>query len=171
MIFTKHLTIRKFTIEDLLMYFENSWDELIKKYDPYRFYADENKARKDLELYISNYSAKKSPYDFPYYLAVVKTDINKLIGLIGIGGLDISETERGYELEYLIRKDYRGFGYGTEALKAFAPWCKKEFGIDKIYAMVHQENIASYKALLNAGFTIFEGAIKNKKPQRNAYVF
>jgi len=165
MIFTENLIIREFTSADSRQYFENNQDEQIKKYMPYRFYADENKAREDLECFISNYPEM----EMPYYLAIVKTDTNTLVGHIGIGEWDISETERGHEIEYAISKHYRKFHYATEALTAFTPWCKNKFVIDKIYALVNKQNIASCKALLNAGFILCEMEVRNKK--RNVYIF
>jgi len=166
---TENLTLREFTLSDSNQYYKYIQDEEIQKYMPYLKCPDENRAIERLEWFIENYSEKKLTY---YNLAIVKTDINKLIGHIGIGIWDISESEQGYEIEYAIGKDYRGFHYATEALAAFTPWCKSKFGIDKVYALVRQQNIASCKALLNAGFVLCEMEFENKKnSQRNVYVY
>ena len=50
-----------------------------------------------------------------------------------------------------------------EAVKAFVPWCKAVFGLDKIYASTDKENMASRKCLLNAGFVLTDMAIKGKE--------
>ena len=139
----------------------------IKQYEPYRSHADEDKAREELESFTANYPLM----ELPYFLAIIKADSDTLIGHIGAGGLDISETEQGCELEYAICKEYRGLRYATEALSAFAPWFLREFGEERIFALVHQENAASCKAVQNAGFRLYEGAIMNKKPGRNAYIY
>jgi RimJ/RimL family protein N-acetyltransferase len=164
MLFTKNLILREFHISDLKLFYENSQDEQTKKYSSMLFYADENTAREDLERYISNYLDMK----LAYYLAIIKKDTNILIGHIGIfdsdifikygSESDISKNERGYggyEIEYAISKEYRCFGYASEALKIFAPWCKNKFATEKIGASIKRQNIASYKTLLNAGFTLF----------------
>jgi len=162
-IFTKNLVIREFTLDDVSAYFKNNDEEQIKKYMPNHAHSDINKAREEIEECMSNYADMKMPCHF----AIVKD--NMLIGHIGIGEWDIDENNRSHEIEYAISKDYRGLNYGAEALKAFAPWCKNELGIDKVYALVNEQNIASCKALSKAGFTLIEMEVKNKK--RNVYVF
>ena len=155
-IITDNLIIREFTIDDVSAYFKNNNESQIKKYMPNHSHSDEDKAREEVSGFLSDYKDMKMPCHF----AVTKDDI--LIGHIGIGESDMDAGI--YEICCGISKDYRGFGYAVEVVKAFVPWCKTTFGLDKIYASTNQENIAAYKALLNAGFNLTD---KNK----NLYVF
>jgi RimJ/RimL family protein N-acetyltransferase len=166
-LYTENLTLREFRISDSERFYLNNRDEQIRKYMPFRAYSDENSAKKALEDLIGHYR----PESFPYYLAVVKTDADKLIGHIGIGDWDISETERANELEYAIFDGYRGFHFAAEALRAFAPWCKKEFHLERVYALVDRQNIPSCKTLAAAGFTLAERKFKNRKETTEVYVF
>ena len=145
-IITDNLIIRKFTIDDVSAYFKNNNEAQIRKYMPNHSHDDEDKAREEVSGFLSDYIEMKMPCHF----AITKDDV--LIGHIGIGESDISDGI--YEICCGISKEYRGFGYAAEAVKAFAPWCKDTFGIDKVYASTNQENAAAYKALLSAGFTL-----------------
>jgi len=164
-IFTQNLIIREFNIDDTNAYYKNNQDGQIKKYMPNHSHDDENEARKELEENIANYAETEMPVHF----AIVKADINALIGHIGIGDSEI--IENAYELCCGISRDYRGHNYAAEALRAFAPWCKSAFNIDKIYASVNSENIAPRKALLNAGFSLCGEKYENKKEDINLYIF
>jgi RimJ/RimL family protein N-acetyltransferase len=170
-ILTKNLILREFNISDLKLFYKISQDDKIKKYAPSMFYADESKAREELDRIISCYPNM----ELAYYLAIVKKDTNILIGHIGISESDLlvkygSESDineynkrgGGHEIEYAICKDYRGFGYASEALKAFAPWCKNKFNTGKICASTLRQNIASCKTLSNAGFTILDEQLSCK---------
>ena len=145
-IITDNLTIRQFTIDDVSAYFKNNNEAQIKKYMPNHWHDNEDKAREEITGFLSDYTDMKMPCHF----AVVKDDV--LIGHVGIGESDTGSDI--YEICCGISKDYRGFGYAAEAVRAFVPWCKTTFGLDKIYASTNKENIAAYKALLSIGFTL-----------------
>ena len=112
---------------------------------PNHWHSNENEACEEIAGFLSDYQDMKTPCHF----AVTKD--GALIGHVGIGESDISDDI--YEICYAINKENRGFGYAAEAVRAFVPWCKAAFGVDKIYASTNPENIASYKSLLNAGFS------------------
>jgi len=163
MIITKNLIIREFNIDDTGAYYKNNQDAQIKKYMPNHTHADEIEAREELEECIAGYANMQMPLHF----AIVKED--KLIGHIGIGESEI--VERAYELCCAVSKDYRGYNYAAEAVRAFAPWCKIAFGVDKIYASANCDNVAPCKTLLNAGFILCEDKFKNEQEDMNVYVF
>ena len=163
-IFTQNLIIREFTIDDISAYFKNNNEEQIKKYMPNHWHNDVSTAREEIEDFISHYKNMT----MPYHWAIDKADTNALIGHTGIGDSDISDSI--YEIDCAINKDFRGFGYAAEVTKAFVPWCKIAFGLDKIYASADTENIASNKSLLNAGFVLCNDEFTNKKSAINIYV-
>jgi RimJ/RimL family protein N-acetyltransferase len=153
-IITENLKIREFTLDDTLAYFINNNEAQIKDFMSNHYHSDEDKAREEIESFISNYKDT----EIEYHYAVTKDDI--LIGHVGIGETDIGDGVTIYEICCAINKANRGLGYAAEATKAFAAWCKITFGIDKIYASTDSENIASNKTLLNAGFTLTDIKIK-----------
>jgi len=166
-LFTENLTLREFRVYDSERFYKNCADGQIKKYMPFRSYSGECEAKKALEALISHYS----PESLPYYLAVVKTDSGALIGHIGIGEWDISETQRANELEYAISVGYRGSRYAAEALRAFAPWIKRKFRLESVYALIDKHNLPSRKTLESAGFSLAEGEYQNKKRTTDVYVY
>ena len=153
-IFTNNLIIRKFTIDDVKTYFKNNNDEQIKKFMPDHSHSNEQNAYEEITNFLQQYAEIKMPFHY----AITKDEI--LIGHIGIGESDINCGI--YEICCAINKNYRGFGYATEAIKAFVPWCKNTFRIEKIYASLNQENIASSNAAENAGFILTDIKTKDK---------
>jgi RimJ/RimL family protein N-acetyltransferase len=160
-IITKNLKIRKFTKNDVNIYFINNNDAQVRKYMPDHSHDNVEKAYDEISGFLQQYIEMKMPYHF----AIIKDDI--LIGHIGIGDSDIGCGI--FEICCAINKDNRGLGYATEAIKAFVPWCKHTFGIDKIYASMSQENIASSKTAQNAGFKLTN--IKHKDKNFKIYEF
>jgi RimJ/RimL family protein N-acetyltransferase len=153
-IITENLEIRKFTIDDVYIYFENNNDAEVKKYMPDHSHDNVEKAYDEITGFLKQYLKMKMPYHF----AVIKDNI--LIGHIGIGDSDIGCGI--YEICCAINKDNRGLGYATEAIKSFVPWCKHTFGIKKIFASMNQENNASTKTAQNAGFKLANIKHKDK---------
>ena len=153
-IFTNNLIIRKFAIDDVNIYFQNNNEEQIKKFMPDHSHSNEQSAYKEITDFLHKYALMEMPFHF----AVTKEDI--LIGHIGIGESDI--LPGNYEICCAINKNYRRLGYATETIKAFVPWCKKTFKLNKIYASLNQENIASSKTAENAGFILSEINTKDK---------
>jgi RimJ/RimL family protein N-acetyltransferase len=159
---TDNLLIRKFTIKDTSIYYFNNNEAQIKKYMPDHSHSNVDGARKEVASFIENYKDMRMPLHF----AITKDGI--LIGHIGIG--DDSDICDGlHEICCGINKDYRGFGYASEAIKAFVPWCKEFFGEKKIYGSMNRENIASAKSAINAGFVLTN--LKTKDKNFDVYVF
>lgn len=78
------------------------------------------------------------------------------------------------ELGYVIAKPHWGKGYITRAIKEALKTGFSDLGITRIEAYVDPENIASVKALENAGFTC-EGLLKkcviHKGTVRDRFIF
>jgi len=163
---TENLTLREFTIDDATQFFLNCQDDLIKKFMPYRSFANKTQAKKHLESLIT----ATSSLQINYFVAIVKTDIDELIGHIGI-----NEMHKGLEIEYAISKPHRGNNYGAEAVKAFSRWSKEYFNLDLIYALVGSQNISSSRTLERAGFTFLktdnEGEFNKRGESRKVYVY
>ena len=65
------------------------------------------------------------------------------------------ETENGHEIGILIKGEFRGNGYATEAVKLL---CQKadELGVDKLYHQIPDTRKAAIKSDLNNGFIIIK---------------
>jgi len=150
MITTKNLLIREFTLEDSEAYFENNRDGAVRKYMPNHSHENFDEARDEIRSFIDNYAGLK----MPCHWAVVLADTGEMIGHVGIGDETTGENEKIFEICCGIKKEQRGNGYATEASSAFASWCKRAFGINKICASAQRENAAANKTLASAGFTL-----------------
>ena len=72
-----------------------------------------------------------------------------LVGNLGFKGV----PEGGVaEVGYAIDAPYRGRGYMTESLRALAAWGRERSDLRSIVAETYADNLASQKALANAGF-------------------
>jgi hypothetical protein len=80
---------------------------------PNHSHDDENKAREEVESFISGYKTM----EILYHYAITKDGI--LIGHVGIGETK-DDSISVYEICCGINKNHRGFGYAAEASKAFA---------------------------------------------------
>ena len=62
-------------------------------------------------------------------------------------------TENGHEIGVLIRGEYRGKGYATEAVKLL---CEKadELGVKKLFHQIPDNRKAAIKADINSGFVV-----------------
>ena len=91
----------------------------------------------------------ESKHQVPKDWAIVKE--GKMIG--GIGLLyDFGVSAHLTEIGYWLHRDFRGNGMMTVVLKALSDFVFNETSHTKLLASVFEHNIASSKALLNAGF-------------------
>ena len=164
MLETQRLKIREFTLLDTKIIYEFSQEESLKKWLPDQVYADIDEAKETLEFLISKYKEK----EFPFVMAVIKKDSNEVIGHVGL-----SEIKQGIEIGYAIGQKYQNKGYASEAVNAYATWAKKEFCLEKIYAVVKCENYASIVVLEKSEFTYVKDDIEgefDRKALRKIYI-
>lgn len=83
-------------------------------------------------------------------LAIADAGSDRLIGAIGITGLD-HEHSRG-EVGYWVARDARGRGVATRALRLLADWALGPLGLARLDLMVIVGNEASCRVARNAGF-------------------
>lgn len=77
----------------------------------------------------------------------------------------------GIEILYGFLKRYWGKGYGTEAVKAVLKYGKESLALEKIYAAVNLNNLASEKVLLNSGMKYIEKIEYPNDGKVKKYVF
>jgi RimJ/RimL family protein N-acetyltransferase len=80
---------------------------------------------------------------------------NEIIGSFEFDFINWEEKTCGV-CRYLIKKEYRSQGLGTEALKVAIKYAFSELKMKKITLSVFDFNIGAYKCYKKAGFTEYE---------------
>lgn len=60
------------------------------------------------------------------------------------------------EIGYAIATEYQGLGYASELIRPFTEWAKAALKLNKLYGIVKASNLASWKCLEKAGFTLLK---------------
>jgi RimJ/RimL family protein N-acetyltransferase len=70
----------------------------------------------------------------------------------------------GYEVGGIVDPEFRGQGYGQEALQAVCRLAHGHFGVRRLLASCESTNIASQKWLIASGFTRTDGPAQHTLP-------
>ncbi len=83
---------------------------------------------------------------------IVERSSGVVVGFIGFGPPSEGK-ERWGELDfgYAVRPEFRGLGYGTEALRAVIEFCFHELGAKSFFGETSPDNSASASAMQKAG--------------------
>lgn len=100
------------------------------------------------------------------YFAIARKDNNKLIGTIGLSG--VNRMHNRIELSYDLAKEYWNKGIITQAIKAVTWYGFEKMKINRIEAYSLEENIASRKVLAKSGFFL-EGELKQHRYHNGVY--
>lgn len=99
----------------------------------------------------------------PRYFAIISE--NQIVGTIGI----VSKTNiyrKNFEIGFFLSENFWGRGIMTKAIKAAVSYSFSNFDIERVYAEVFSDNLASRRALEKAGLkleaTIRKNIIKNE---------
>lgn len=133
---TSRLILDKFTPLDKEDYFQNiSHDKKVLE----TFMCKYTETINDLDF---------KPYlDYPNMFAIRLKETNRLIGLILVCKSDGDTCEIGYA----IGSNYWGYGYATEATKAFINYCFEELKFKKVYASYFVGNDKSKHVMEKCG--------------------
>ncbi len=71
-------------------------------------------------------------------------------GVLGLATLVLRKDGQG-EIGYALHGDHRGFGYASEAARAFIDYAFTELGLHRIYAETTADNTASRKVMERLG--------------------
>ena len=156
------ITLRKLILEDAEQVYENvrkpedrPWAYTIK--DPYTLQDALDwieKTHKDFET--------REAFQF----AVVLKESGEVIG--GAGLHSVNWDNRKAEVGYLIRKQDRGKGYATEAVRLLLEYAFKDLQLNKVGARMFAVNEASKKIVENCGFTL-EGTFRKERYKDGIY--
>lgn len=112
-----------------------------------------NAMRKSLENVIRHKREDEWYVEWESVLIVLKKES------VVIGGFcfQIHPDEKGrVQLGYMIRKEYQGNGYMTEALKGGISWIFEHRGVTSIIAETTKSNIQSQKVLKKVGMVVYK---------------
>ena len=91
--------------------------------------------------------------------------------LVGLAGVLENEIlgKNHYEFGFIIAEEFRKQGYATEAAQSQITFIKKRLRQNKVYALVHKENIASKSLLQKLGLTYVKDIQTKDRGSREVY--
>ncbi len=93
-----------------------------------------------------------APHEALEFVLAIEVDGQAAGGIGIIPGADIERVSA--ELGYWLGEQYWGRGIVTAAIRTFAPWAMRRFGLARLHVDVFPENPASARVLENAGFRL-----------------
>lgn len=158
---TARLELRVITADDL-----DVMEMLFNDNDVQKYLAPANRrTREQLKVMIEKFALNWQKRGFGIWCVCLK-DTEKMIGYCGFQYLDNTPQ---IEILFGYLKDYWGHGFATEAAHACLRFGCKELGYEKLYAIIHPENLASRHVLEKLGM-IFDKKKEYYQIDSNFYV-
>lgn len=88
--------------------------------------------------------------DKAYNLGIEDVESGEIVGMIGLR--NINRQDRNAEVGYWIGKSFQRRGYAKEALWLVLKFAFTDLRLARVYAVVHQKNVASVRLLDRIGF-------------------
>jgi RimJ/RimL family protein N-acetyltransferase len=104
--------------------------------------------REDAERFLA-ISATEAATGEGIALAVTDAPRDRLIGTIGLMGVEDGRAEIGY----WIAAPERGRGVATRAVRLLSDWARTELGLTELAILAHRDNRPSQRVAERAGFT------------------
>lgn len=96
-----------------------------------------------------------------YWYEIIPKEVNKPVGKISIRlGYNYHSYYNGH-IGYEVDEEYRGHGYSFQAAKLVLP-VAKAYGMEYIYLVCDEDNIASYKTIEKLGAELVELVVPPK---------
>ena len=107
----------------------------------------------ELEKYLAYIHTVYSVFGFGLWSVCLKEDPDCVIGRCGLQPVADEGSPLGrIELGYLIDKKHRSEGYAYEACSAILDYAFSILGVERIFAVIDERNIASLKLARRLGF-------------------
>lgn len=146
---TERLFLRKLTLSDEAATFEITGDEITMSAWERAWSREENlqNLQKQLDFYEQG--------TFGRFAVILKYE-TKLIGICGLQHCAASEDGKTLvpEVGYLFNRAYWHNGYAIEAAQAVKEWAFETQGIDEVFSIIKDTNIASMNVAIRNGMTI-----------------
>lgn len=150
---TERLILRRYDVIDIDAFFEILHDDRLHKYIPFPNLTYEE----ELD-YIKNIMSNAETDKCEKWSIVLKEN-NSTIGNISVN--TVNKKHNYCNVGYVIRYDYWGKGYATEALKTVSNYLL-DSGYYLVECSCNELNKASSKVMVKAGFTK-DGYIANRR--------
>ena len=154
--------LREQTLEDAEAFLEYYSDPQVSKYIVSFIPKTVEEARSEIRYWINVFS-----YNDGLYFAIARKSDNKMIGSVGVSGVNRSHNR--IEASYDLAKEYWGKGIMTKALNAVLKYAFSELKFNRIEAYAMPDNIGSQKVLEKCGFA-FEGVLRQHRFHNGKYV-
>ncbi len=154
--------LREQTIEDAEAFLEYYSDPEVSKYIVSFIPKTVEEARSEIRYWINVFS-----YNDGLYFAIARKSDNKMIGSVGVSGVNRSHNR--IEASYDLAKEYWGQGIMTKALKVVLKYAFSELKFNRIEAYAMPDNIGSQRVLEKCGFA-FEGILRQHRFHNGKYV-
>ncbi len=93
---------------------------------------------------------------------------SKAIGTAILKDIDYKNGNASIHIK-ICGSDYRGKGYGSQAIKAIINYGFNELRLHCIYAQINEDNVVSLKVFKKCGFTL-EGKLKDRLHKNGNYL-
>ena len=147
---TDRLILRRMTDEDALdMY--NHWasDPLVPRYFTWDIHENIDVTKSLIKNWVAQYDDP-----FCFHWIIYCKELEHTIGTVYIDDID-RESGNGV-ISCILSRECWGKGFAAEITKAVVNYAFEKAGFEKIFAHHHEDNIASGKALLKAGFSFVD---------------
>ncbi len=154
--------LREQTLEDAEDFLEYYSDPEVSKYIVSFIPQTVDEARSEIGYWINVFD-----YNDGLYFAIARKSDNKMIGSVGVSGVNRSHNR--IEASYDLAQEYWGRGIMTKALSAVLKYAFEELKFNRIEAYAMPGNIGSQKVLEKCGFN-FEGNLRQHRYHNGKYV-
>lgn len=148
---TESLRLRTFIEGDVLAVLAMSREECARRWLPSQVYRDEAHATEAVRWLIQQFDLNATPKTNAFVLGVEEKHTGRLIGHVGL-----SPLFDGVEVGFGIATADQGKGYATQAVTAACNWAFERFSLPAILGVTDEENRASQRVLVRAGFRRME---------------
>jgi RimJ/RimL family protein N-acetyltransferase len=146
---TERLTLRGFTLDDFEAMYETWREPAVIKYTIVKP-ATREQVLTRLQRYVGHWAM----LGFGYW-AVIEKSSGKFIGQMGFGdfkrGLTPSLDGRP-ELGWILRTEYHGKGYATEALREIVKWGEENLNCEQTSCIIEEVHMVSQNVARKLGF-------------------
>ncbi len=93
-------------------------------------------------------------------LALVLKETNEMIGQCGLTWQEY-KSEQVLEIGYLLRKEFWGNGYATEAAKACKEYAFQTLKVNEVFSIIRDTNSASQQVAIRNGMKVKDTFVKH----------
>lgn len=143
---TERLRLRRYTLEDVDKVYGLVSDPVVMRYFPRTYERHEVQ-----ESMVRRLAA----YENPGYsvLAAERRSDGAFVGQIGLLHWDGVDGREDVEVAYVLRPEFWGQGYATEAARACRDWAFEHLGVDRVVSFVAVDNAPSIAVTRRNGMT------------------